>query len=189
MKEEVWEGSLFQKILSLFSLQILLLFFSLQTLFLFHLSIGVFLFFFQNKVLFIYLREWASEREHRGRGRSRTRTEQGAQFWARSQDPGITTLVEGRCLSNWATRCPNWSLFINKLKFFILSFAWKSFLSIFPISLFLYIKVYYVLRYIFLWVVSSSAMFSLQFNFYMEFYFNGWISVWYLFNFLVLILM
>lgn len=73
----------------------------------------------------------------------------------------------------------NWSLFINKLEFFILSFIFKNFLFIFSTFLFLCIKVCYVLRYIFLWLVSSSAVFILQFNRCMEFYFNGWISVWY----------
>ena len=55
---------------------------------------------------FIYLRERESTRKGRGRGRRRSRlpTEQGSQCGVRSQDSGIITWAEGRCLTDWATQ-------------------------------------------------------------------------------------
>ena len=61
----------------------------------------------EKKHLFIWERK--RERKHelgggndRGRGRSRFLNEQGA----RSQDPGIMTWAEGRCLTDWSTQAP-----------------------------------------------------------------------------------
>ena len=61
---------------------------------------------FLKQILFIYLRERASMRKERGRRRSRLPAEQGAQYGAWAQDPGIMTWVEGKCLTDWATQVP-----------------------------------------------------------------------------------
>ena len=59
---------------------------------------------------FIYLREKrVSEKEHEQGERQRekpTPSEQGAWRGAPSQDPGIMTWAEGRCLTDWATQVP-----------------------------------------------------------------------------------
>lgn len=71
--------------------------------------------FFFFKILFIF---FDRERHSRGgntsrgseRGRSRLPTEQGAWCRARTQDPGITTGAEGRCLMTEPPRRPTLAL-------------------------------------------------------------------------------
>ena len=102
--------------------------------FLFHLLFRCRILFFL-KIWFIYLTEWE-------RGRQREKEKQaphtkGRQMWGwspkqvPSQDPGITTWAEGRCLTNWNTqmllrcRIVNSSFFrvsIPLLKFHMCSF-------------------------------------------------------------------
>ena len=58
---------------------------------------------------FIDLTERERESTNRGSGRQREQrngflTEQGAQWRALSQDPGIMTWAKGRCLTIWATQ-------------------------------------------------------------------------------------
>ena len=62
---------------------------------------------FFKDFLFMYWFVWERmcTREHKWyRGRSRLPIKQGAQCRARSQNPGIMTWAEGRCLTNWATQ-------------------------------------------------------------------------------------
>ena len=64
---------------------------------------------FLKKIVFIYLmereRERASRGNSRGKGRrSRCPAEQGALLRAQSQNLGIMTWAEGRCLTAWATQ-------------------------------------------------------------------------------------
>ena len=75
-----------------------------------------------------------------GRGRrkrrSRLPTKQGAWFKAQSQDSGTMTWADGRCLTNWATRCPfhgfrevfiNWNILILLFCFLLIValYRWK----------------------------------------------------------------
>ena len=55
---------------------------------------------FLFKILFI----WEREKEHKQGEGQRKREKQGAWSRTRSQDPGIMTWAEGRCLTQWATQ-------------------------------------------------------------------------------------
>ena len=66
-------------------------------------------FFFFLKILFIYLRERVSAQageEAEGEGEVDSLLSREPDVGAWSQDPGIMTWAEGRCLTDWATQAP-----------------------------------------------------------------------------------
>ena len=61
-----------------------------------------FLFIFLEDFIYLFMKDTERGRDI-DRGRSRLPAEQGAWYGAQTQDPGIITWAEGRCLTNWAT--------------------------------------------------------------------------------------
>ena len=110
-----------------------------------HLTSGPLYMILQSTFLKIVFERGERERErdsskHRGRGRRRERgrsrgrsrpphRQQGAWRLAPSQDPGIMTWAEGRCITHWATQGPLWSA----LKFSLLNQKDEDFLLIWEV--------------------------------------------------------
>ena len=59
------------------------------------------------------MREYKQGGGAEGEGEAGSPAEQGARHGAQSQDPGIMTWAEGRCLTDWATQARLLLVFLN----------------------------------------------------------------------------